>query len=297
MYVAPGGVAADTGTVDTVATSEFRATRLAVPGVATTVGYRSTGLPQGTHLGLPSPYLTFIFSLEGPVETTFDPDRGADDRQATTILLSGLHTSPAFVVQPERQSGIQLAINPLASRALFGVPAGELPLVGEGEDVLGSAAERLRQRLMQELPWEQGFAEVGRYLRRRLEDSRTPPPRAELVAGWTWIARHRGSGSMEGLSRHVHLGPRQLSTLFDREFGVSPKRLSRLMRFHNAKRRVVATTHGSGESVADIAADCGYADHSHLVREFREFTSLSPTGWLEHERRNVQAETYPYPED
>lgn len=274
--------------MDAAPATEFRSTRLPVPGVASTVGYRSTGLPRGIHLGLPSPYLTFIFSLDGPVEASFSPDPGAGGPDVATILLGRLHTSPAFVVQPERQAGIQLAINPLASRALFGVPAGQLPLVGGGEDVLGPAAERLRQRLMQELPWERGFAEVGTYLRHRLEDSRTAPPRAELVGGWTWIARHRGTGSMEGLSRHVHLGPRQLSTLFDREFGVSPKRLSRLMRFHNAKRRIVAAARGSGESVADIAAGCGYADHSHLVREFREFTTLSPTAWVAHEHRNIQ---------
>lgn len=275
--------------------SEFRSAALGVPGVATTVAYRSTGLPRGVHLGLPSPYLTFIFSLEGPVEASFDAGRTGED--AATILLGGLHTRPAFVVQPERQSGIQLAVNPLYSRALFGAPAGELALIGEGTDLLGSGAERLRQRLMQELPWERGFTEVETYLWRRLRQARARPPRPELVGGWTWIARHRGTGSMEGLSRHVHLSSRQLSTLFAREFGVSPKQLSRLMRFHHAKRRVVAASRGSGESLADVAAGCGYADHSHLDREFRDFTTLSPTGWLEHERRNVQAETYPYPED
>ena len=31
--------------------------------------------------------------------------------------------------------------------------------------------------------------------------------------------------------------------------------------------------------LAGIAADCGYADQAHMVREFRELAGNSPVGW------------------
>ena len=38
-----------------------------------------------------------------------------------------------------------------------------------------------------------------------------------------------------------------------------------------------------------MAATCGYADQSHLVRDFVEFTGLAPRAWLAAEVGNLQA--------
>ena len=40
---------------------------------------------------------------------------------------------------------------------------------------------------------------------------------------------------------------------------------------------------------ATVAATCGYADQSHLVRDFVDFTGLSPSAWLAAEVGNLQA--------
>lgn len=58
--------------------------------------------------------------------------------------------------------------------------------------------------------------------------------RAEIAEAWTWMAGYRGSGRIDNLARHVLLSRRQLNTLFTREVGLSPKSVSRLMRFHQA---------------------------------------------------------------
>lgn len=48
-------------------------------------------------------------------------------------------------------------------------------------------------------------------------------------------------------------------------------------RFHHA---VAAAERASAPDWAGLALDFGYADQPHLVREFREFAGVSPTGWL-----------------
>ena len=40
---------------------------------------------------------------------------------------------------------------------------------------------------------------------------------------------------------------------------------------------------------AAVVAAHGYADQSHLDREFRDHLGTSPTGWLAEEHRNIQA--------
>lgn len=288
--------------------------------VVTAVGYRSEGLRPSLHRGLPSPYLTLIFALDGPVTWGYLPgpagSAGADsggacsgevgsgaaapdaacgpDAVSEDIVLSGLHQSPAYVLQPERQAGIQLALHPLAARALLGLPAGELTadLIGSGGDVLGAGAAHIHEQMCEQTGWDERFATLRAYLRRRLAATEdTASVRPEVAEAWAWLARHRGAAPVEDLAAHVALSQRRLTTLFRAETGVSPKQAARLMRFHHARGRLVrAATRGNAPlDLAGIAAASGYYDHSHLVRDFRQYTGVSPTGWLAEECRNIQA--------
>ncbi|MEV8021092.1 helix-turn-helix domain-containing protein [Streptomyces sp. NPDC086554] len=262
--------------------------------VVSAVGYRTTGERPGLHRGLPSPYLTLIFSLDGPVVSGLTPEQaGGADAISTDIVLGGLHQSPAYVVRPEHEAGIQLAVHPLAARALFGVPAAELAgdIVTSGADVMGRRAADVRELLCERDSWEERFAALSAYLRQRVatEDA-AGSVRPEVAEAWTWLARHRGAGTLGGLSRHVALSERRLTALFRAETGLSPKQASRLMRFQRARNTVVrSVAAGAPPDLARVAADCGYYDHSHLVRDFRQYTGTSPSGWLAEECRNIQA--------
>ncbi|MFM9371363.1 helix-turn-helix domain-containing protein [Streptomyces sp. Da 82-17] len=273
---------------------EFVRAGTGVDGVVSAVGYRASGLRPGLHVGLPSPYLTLIFSFDGPVTTGLTPRQavGADAARAD-IVVGALHRSPAYVVQPERQSGIQLAVHPLAARALFGMPAAELTgaLVVPGADVLGARAESVRQQLAGQADWADRFETLAAYLRARAAAAGPAPPvRPEVAEAWAWLARHRGAGTLRGLAGHVALSPRRLTTLFRAETGVTPKQAASLMRFEHAKKALVrAVVDGTALDLARVAADCGYYDHSHLVHDFRRFTGASPTAWVAEECRNIQA--------
>ncbi|MGW2544008.1 DUF6597 domain-containing transcriptional factor, partial [Kitasatospora sp. NPDC001574] len=93
------------------------------PYVAWYSGYRQRGLAPALHRGLPSPYLTFILTLDEPLTMAGHPDPAQPPGSFTT-LVGGLHTAPALITHDGRQSGIQLSVHPLAARALFGLPAG-----------------------------------------------------------------------------------------------------------------------------------------------------------------------------
>src|ERR1700721_2068228 len=66
------------------------------PFVAYYTGYRQRGVPPALHRGLPSPFLTLIFTLDEPLVLLAHPD----PRQppgAFGTLLGGLHCAPALI--------------------------------------------------------------------------------------------------------------------------------------------------------------------------------------------------------
>jgi AraC-like DNA-binding protein len=255
------------------------------------VGYRADGVPEGTHLGVPGPRLTFILSLDGPVVSAMSSaDLLAGRTVASEVLLAGVHHRATHVVQPSRQEGIQLSVDPLLARALFGRPAVELADTMHDESAFDPRLRRLWNRVGATAGWEDRFALVAEELGRRLADTSAGAPRAEVVAAWRLLRLRKGRVSVEELSRHVLLSSRQLRELFRRELGVTPKSAARLFRLERALARMAADVRsGSTPSLAGIAADCGYADQSHLSREVAELLGRSPSAWVAEERRNLQA--------
>ena len=73
---------------------------------------------------------------------------------------------------------------------------------------------------------------------------------------------------------------RHLSQQFRSEFGVSPKVMSRVVRFERAK--VLLTASGTAH-LGTVAAMSGYADQSHMTREWNDIAGSSPAAWLAHE--------------
>jgi AraC-like DNA-binding protein len=68
---------------------------------------------------------------------------------------------------------------------------------------------------------------------------------------------------------------KHLARRFADEVGLAPKAVSRIVRFN----RAIAAARNAGASWAGIAADCGYADQAHMVREFGQFAGRSPAAW------------------
>ncbi len=292
--------------------------------LVTAVGYESIAEAPRDHRGLPSPFLTFIVTLDTPVVIAEGGgERGLD------VVVAGLTTEVEMVKMPERQCGLQAAVHPLAARRLFGMPAGEIARMSlEGEDVLGRTAPRLRERLAEAEGWDERFAIFaaemgGRPLARppgqrttalRAPGQRTTAPRAEVVEAWRLLAATRGRIRIGELAERVFLSRRRLSTLFVAELGITPKEAARTMRFTHAVSRIgegvrasaSASLGGSAASggarpasldLAEVAAQCGFADQSHLDREFRAFAAISPTGWIAEEFPNIQAGGHRYARD
>lgn len=267
-----------------------------LPGALAVSGYRSSGLPEGAHLGVPSATVTFIFSLDGPVVLADTaPDLRAGRAARVDVLVAGLQSTATHVARPCHQKGLQLAIDPLAARALFGVPAAELATSASDLFDPGPWARELWHLLGESTSWQHRFDAVAGVLATRAaragrDRSAGKAPDPVAAAAWRLLRGSGGAVSMDTVAGEVCLSGRALRTRFRREFGIGPKQAARLMRFDRAVTSLTSAARtGRPVSLARVAADCGYADHAHLTREFRGYLEQSPTSWLAHESRNIQA--------
>src|SRR5262249_36464987 len=138
------------------------------PFIASYSGYRQAGLPPAIHAGLPSPYMTVIFTLDEPLTIAAHPDP-AQPGDVYVTLAGGLHTAPALITHEGAQSGIQLAVSPLASRALLGMPASELVSHDvDATEVCGGLATEIQQRIQDADTWPERFAVLDEALSRRV---------------------------------------------------------------------------------------------------------------------------------
>ena len=261
--------------------------------VARYMGYRQRGVPPARHRGLPSPYLTLIFTLDEPLTIAAHPDPGQPPGEFGA-LLGGLHSAPALITHEGAQSGIQVALRPLGARALLGLPAGELASLDvPAEAVLGGVCAELRDRVLAAASWPERFAILDEILSRRATaDTGVATADADVApeVGWAWrrLLRSGGDVRVSALADETGWSGRHLTSRFRAEIGLTPKAAARVIRFDRARTLLVSSA-DAGYRLADLAADCGYFDQAHLAREFRTLAGCPPSQWLAEEFRNVQA--------
>jgi AraC-like DNA-binding protein len=251
-------------------------------------GYRDAGIAPAVHRGLPSPRLTVIFTLDDKLTIARHPDP-AQPADNFDTLVGGLHTGPALITHEGRQSGIQLGLSPLGSRALLGIPAAEVAGIDvHGRDVLGGFAAEVQDRLRSAATWDERFAILDRALLSRLRpaDERAAVS-SQVRHAWRRLLRSGGALPVADVAAEVGWSDRHLRSRFRAEIGLAPKAAARVIRFERA-RRILQRRALAGEPfrLAELAAVCGYFDQAHLDREFGLLAGCSPTTWVATELQN-----------
>ena len=244
------------------------------PFVIRIAGYRDLGTTPMEMLEIASLIVPLVIGFDAPFEIALGRDPLPEDRYAS--FTAGLYAGPVRIRSAGGANCIQVNFTPLGARRFFGMPMHELADRMVRLDDLGDRAlAALRQRLGEEPRWDDRFALVDRFLRARLLAS--PAPSA--ATGWAYDALMASGGRMSvtSIAGRLDWSRKHLAAKFRDEIGLPPKTVARIARFERARRLAAS---GSERGWADVAATCGYADQAHLVREFREFSGLSPTAWL-----------------
>lgn len=96
-----------------------------------------------------------------------------------------------------------------------------------------------------------------------------------VMEGLEQIMLHRGTLEIGHLSKEVHTSSRQLERLFLENMGISPKRLSSLVRYQYLWNDILCQP---DFQVTEAVHRYGYVDQAHLLHEFKRFHGMNIAG-------------------
>jgi AraC-like DNA-binding protein len=115
----------------------------------------------------------------------------------------------------------------------------------------------------------------------RMPDKENPVYR-RIAAAVTYIQEHYAEPlRLRELARIAKISVAQFERYIQRIFDLTPKQVIIKTRLDAAAHLLIGN-----QSVAEIAQECGYADHSAFSRQFKAVVGLSPTEYRALERTN-----------
>jgi AraC-like DNA-binding protein len=219
---------------------------------------------------LPSGEVALIISL-GPQWQLIDPATGVSAGTLRTFV-AGLDDTYSVVESEIPGAAIQVDFTPVGARQLLQLP---MHLVSkravELTDLLGSRADRLVEQLAEAPDWHSRFLTLDNFLLSRIRRYR----RSTREIDWAWRQLDLSGGSVrvQKISEQLGWTRKRLVKAFRDEIGIPPKILARVLRF----RRALAEF--SAQTIVDfsqVAAESGYSDQAHMIRDFKDFSGLTP---------------------
>src|SRR5262245_40108596 len=192
-------------------------------------------------------------------------------------------------------------IVPVAEAFIIGVhfkPGGAFPFLGlpaadladthvDLETIWGPSAGRLRERLCEARTSAERFQVLQDALLGRLRHGMEP--HYAVSTALEMFGRNLGGPIVREAAKYLGLSQRRFIKVFKEEVGMTPKLFSRIQRFQQTRAFILQNP---SPNWANLALDFGYFDQSHLIREFLEFSGLSPTAYLNRHKSLIEPDVH-----
>jgi AraC-like DNA-binding protein len=203
----------------------------------------------------------------------------SENKKSESLTLYGQTVKPIKLYTPGRLTLIAYFLYPSVLKSLSRFSAVELTDISIDLNQLKAAREiNLKEQLINTVSLSARLQLLNAYVLKLSEASHTGTDRALHFATQT-IRKSNGVVSLQKVRDELQLSERTFRRLFDFHVGVSPKMFSRICQFNAAFQQL---SQNDFSRLGDIAYDNGYADQSHLIRAFKEFTTCSPGAYLKN---------------
>ena len=148
-------------------------------------------------------------------------------------------------------------------------------------------AKKLEQEIIQARDTRQRIEIIERFLLKKLSEQST----VDTIVRTTVDAliSTKGSTSIGAILKEDVSKRRQLERKFVRQIGISPKQLGKVIRLQSALKMLL---NEEGESLTNIAYESEYYDQAHFIKDFKEFTGISPKEFLGNENMTLSSIFY-----
>jgi len=218
-----------------------------------------TGEDAAGHRVLPDGCMDLLFDLSGAI--------------GASHALIGTMSGAIVTSSVERERLVGVRFRPGEAFAFVGVPAGELTdeIIPLG-DALGRLAEALSDELLAAPDTAARLAALDRTL--TAFRTRARPPDHRVRRAVALILDSPAGARVAWLARDLGVGERQLERTFVERVGLGPKAFARVARMQALVARMADV--GAHASWAALAAEVGYADQAHMIRDVKRLSGVTP---------------------
>ncbi|WP_316635083.1 helix-turn-helix domain-containing protein [uncultured Flavobacterium sp.] len=172
---------------------------------------------------------------------------------------------------------IIVVFQPNGIHQLLGIPAHEfLDSIIAIDDVFGENGLILQDKLSEHN--NQNRIELLNHFFRNLISKKSQSNQSIINSSLDFIISNKGHFSVAQLVKYTGYTERHLERKFKESIGLNPKKFGNVIRLHHflklLKDKPVDT------NLTNICYDAGFADQSHLIKDFKKHTGISPKEYL-----------------
>jgi AraC-like DNA-binding protein len=160
---------------------------------------------------------------------------------------------------------------------MFGIPAINVANAEyDASAVLGCRINDLRELLSNSRSFQQRVLAAEVFFSDL--SSRAPSLDVIEMAG-NKIVQQQGVYRMDALAQETGLSNSTFQRRFRQSVGLPPKVYARIVRFESAVQKKASSPHLTW---TEVACECGYYDQMHMIHDFEQLSTETPSGLLGH---------------
>jgi AraC-like DNA-binding protein len=225
----------------------------------------------------PSGDMEIIFNLgqgtwESAVENKFSPTPG--------IELWGQITKPLVIRSTGRHTMLGIRFHTHSASYFLDDEINVFNnRISDLSEIIGSPANILYSQLLETGSATERIKLIEQFLLKRLVHNQKRSPQIDRVASIiTSIKKDTEENNIGTIASRHGMTTRYLHKLIYQHTGLSPKSFTKIRRFQLSLKLIAKNE----QPFTSIAYDCGYFDQAHFIREFKSFTGVTPSVYLEN---------------
>lgn len=248
--------------------------------------YEGNNAEQQTQHILPTGTLELVINVRQDELLFYDSERRENCSRFSGAVVSGAHGHRLAPHATEKTAIIGVHFKPGGAFPFLGFPANDLTDTHvDLETIWGVSASRLRARLCEARTSVERFQLLQDALLNRL--CRGVEQHYAVSTALEIFWKNQIHPTVRETAKYLGLSQRRFIQIFSAEVGLTPKLFSRIQRFQQGRNLI---QNNPTPNWAALALDLGYFDQSHLIREFLEFSGLSPADYANRQKRLVKSE-------
>ncbi|HWB26869.1 MAG TPA: AraC family transcriptional regulator [Chitinophagaceae bacterium] len=170
---------------------------------------------------------------------------------------------------------IIVVFQPNGINRLLGITANEIKdTIVSSEDIFGLPGVLIYERLYNEPAVENRLHYLDGFFHQLIAGAATPG-HTLIDAALHFIIKNKGVITIQQLVKYTGYTERHIERVFNDSIGINPKKFGNIIKLHAFLNLLKYSR--AQNNITTLCYEAGYTDQSHLIKEFRKYTGITPT--------------------